>query len=50
MSTPTVTPVTHRMEPVAHDTFIDDLRAANGASGSDGAPAAVVRHAMVRGT
>jgi hypothetical protein len=50
MSTPTVTPIARRMEPVAHDTFIDDLRAANGASGSDGAPAAVVRHAMVRGT
>jgi len=26
MSTPTVTPITRKLEPVAHDPFIDDLR------------------------
>jgi hypothetical protein len=47
MSTPTVTPIIRRLEPVAHDTFIDDLRALN-SSGADGARAGVARHAMVR--
>jgi hypothetical protein len=27
VSTPNVTEITRRLEPVAHDTFIDDLRA-----------------------
>jgi hypothetical protein len=26
MSTPTVTPITRKLEAVGHDTFIDDLR------------------------
>ena len=26
MSTPTVTPITRKLEPVARDPFIDDLR------------------------
>jgi hypothetical protein len=30
MRTPIVTEITRRPEPVAHDTFIDDLRAARG--------------------
>jgi hypothetical protein len=30
MSTPTVTQITRRLEPVVHDTFIDDLRTAPG--------------------
>jgi hypothetical protein len=30
MRTPTVTHITRDLEPVAHDTFIDDLRTAPG--------------------
>jgi len=29
MSTPIVTEITRRLEPVAHDTFIDDLETAS---------------------
>jgi hypothetical protein len=32
MSTPSVTEITRRPEPVAHDTFIDDLCVARGAA------------------
>jgi hypothetical protein len=39
MSTPTVSEITRRPEPVAHDAFIDDLRVVvRGGSGSAAAP------------
>jgi hypothetical protein len=36
VSTPTVTEIVPRPEPVAHDPFIDDLRVAQGTRGAAG--------------
>jgi hypothetical protein len=35
MSTPTVTEITRRPEPVAHDTFVDDITRVPGRPASD---------------
>jgi hypothetical protein len=48
MRTPIVTEITRRPEPVAHDTFIDDLRAAPASEHKAdprgaGSPGAVIR-------
>jgi hypothetical protein len=40
MSTPIVTEIVSRPEPVAHDPFIDDLRSSAGASNASSASAA----------
>jgi hypothetical protein len=37
MTTPIVTEITRRLEPVAHDPFIDGLRAARGTEQEAGA-------------